>query len=123
MAYVLQKAAEEVTERALVPYVVQPVVESGFSTMLIKWLPWSGVAIHSAGIYKEVSYGRTYSGGITWLVKRIVYWCFPQSYGVLITARCLSFISGVIATAYSGGLTLPLVLSATLGSFRSLLRD
>ena len=39
MAYVVQKAAEEVTERALVPYVVQPIVESGFSTMLVKWLP------------------------------------------------------------------------------------
>ena len=33
MAYVLQKGAEEVTERALVPYVVQPIVESGFSTI------------------------------------------------------------------------------------------
>ena len=65
MAYVLQKGAEEVTERALVPYVVQPIVESGFSTMLVKWLPWSGVAIHSAGIYKEISYGLTYSGGVT----------------------------------------------------------
>ena len=52
MAYVLQKGAEEVTERALVPYVVQPIVESGFSTMLVKWLPWSGVAIHSAGSLK-----------------------------------------------------------------------
>jgi hypothetical protein len=30
MAYVLQKAAEEVTERALVPYVKEKIVESGF---------------------------------------------------------------------------------------------
>ena len=30
MAYILQKAAEEVTERALVPYVKEKIVESGF---------------------------------------------------------------------------------------------
>ena len=124
MAYVLQKAAEEVTERALVPYVTEKIVESGFSTMVVKWLPWTGVVMQSTGIYREVSYGLTYSGGVTWLVKRIMYWCFPQTQGVIITARCLSFISGIVASVYAGGtVTLPLLLTATLGSFRSLLRD
>ena len=124
MAYVLQKAAEEVTERALVPYVGEKIVESGFSTAVVKWLPWTGVVMQSAGICKEVSYGLTYSGGVTWLVKRIIYWCFPQIQGFIITARCLSFISGIVASSYAGGtVTLPLLLSATLGFFRSLLRD
>ena len=55
------------TERALVPYVKEKIVESGFSTIVVKWLPWGGVVMQSAGIYKEVSYGLTYSGGVTLL--------------------------------------------------------
>ena len=33
MAFVLRKAAEEVTERALVPYAKEKIVESGLSTI------------------------------------------------------------------------------------------
>ena len=124
MSFILSKAAEEVTGKALVPYVKEKIVESGFSTILIKWLPWSGFVIQSAGIYKEVSYGLTYSGGVTWLVKKVIFWCFPQTQGVIITGRCLSFISGLVASVYSVGTpTLPLLLTATLGSLRSLLHD
>ena len=80
--------------------------------------------MQSVGIYKEVSYDLTYSGGVTWLVKQIIYWCFPQTKGVIITGRCLSFISGVVASVYAAGTpTLPLVLTGTLGSLRSLLRN
>ena len=55
------------TERALVPYVKEKIVESGFSTIVVKWLTWGGVVMQSAGIYIEVSYGLTYSGGVTLL--------------------------------------------------------
>jgi hypothetical protein len=51
MAFILSKAAEEVTGKALVPYVKEKIVESGFSTILVKWLPWGGVIMQSAGIY------------------------------------------------------------------------
>jgi len=124
MAYVLQKAAEEVTERALVPYVKEKIVESGLSTIVVKWLPWSGVVMQSAGLYKEVSYGLTYSGGVSWLVKRIVYWCFPQTKAFIIMGRCLSFISGIVASVCASATpTFPLLLTSTLGALRSLLRD
>jgi hypothetical protein len=124
MAYVLQKAAEEVTQRALVPYVKEKIVESGFSTIVVNWLPWSGVVMQSVGIYKEVSYSLTYSAGVAWLVKRILYWCLPQSQGVIITARCLSFLAGITASIFaSETVTSPLLLTGTLGSLRSLLRD
>ena len=124
MAFILSKAAEEVTGKPLVPYVKEKIVESGFSIILVKWLPWGGVLMQSFGIYKEVWYGLTYSGGATWLVKKIIYWCFPQTQGVVITARCLSFISGLVASVYSTGTpTLPLLLAGTLASLRSLLRD
>lgn len=33
MAFILSKAAEEVTGKALVPYVKEKIVESGFSTI------------------------------------------------------------------------------------------
>ena len=124
MAYVLQKAAEEVTERALVPDVKEKIVESGLSTIVVKWLPWSGVVMQSAGLYKEVSYGLTYSGGVSWLVERIIYWCFPQTKAFIITGRCLSFISGIVASVCASGTpTFPLLLTSTLGALRSLLRD
>ena len=119
------------TGKALVPYVKEKIVESGFTTIIVKWLPWggkllpwSGVVLQSAGIYKEVSYGLTCSGGVAWLVKKVIYWCFPQTQGVIITGRCLSFISGLVASVYSAGTpTLPLLLTGTLGSLRSLFRD
>jgi len=124
MAYVLQKAAEEVTERALVPYVKEKIVESGLSTIVVKWLPWSGVVMQSAGLYKEVSYGLTYSGGVSWLVRQIVYCCFPQTKAFIIMGRCLSFISGIVASVCASGTpTFPLLLTSTLGALRSLLRD
>jgi|TARA_B110001469_G_scaffold126798_1_gene145459 hypothetical protein len=131
MAYILQKAAEEVTERALVPYVKEKIVESGLSTIgvrlstaVVKWLPWSGVVMQSAGIYQEVSHGLTYSGGASWLVKQFVYWCFPHTKGFIITGRCLSFISGIAASISAAGTpTFPLLLAGTLGALRSLLMD
>lgn len=124
MAFIVSKAADEVTGKALVPYVKEKIVESGFSTILVKYLPWGGVVMQSVGIYKEVSYGLTYSGGVTWLVKKVIYWCFPQTQGIIITGRCLSFISGLVASVYAAGTpTLPILVAATLGSLRSLLRD
>ena len=124
MAYVLQKAAEEVTERALVPYVKEKVVESGLSTIVVKWLPWSGVVVQSAGMFKEISYGLSYSGGVTWLVKQFAYWCFPQTKAFIITGRCLSFISGIVASIFASGTpTFPLLLTSTIGALRSILSD
>ena len=124
MAFIVSKAADEVTGKALVPYVKEKIVESGFSTILVKYLPWGGVVMQSVGIYKEVSYGLTYSGGVTWLVKKVIYWCFPQTQGIIITGRCLSFISGLVASVCAAGTpTLPILVAATLGSLRSLLRD
>jgi hypothetical protein len=73
MSFVVQEAAEEVTERALVPYVTEKIVESGITTTIVKWVPWTGVLMNSAGLYKDVSYGLTYSGGVSWLIKRLVY--------------------------------------------------
>lgn len=92
----------EVTERAFVPYVQEQVVQSvGLSTALVKWLPWGGVIMQSVGLYKEVSYSLTYSGGIAWLVKQFMYWCLPQTQGVIMTTRCLSFLSGVTASIFA----------------------
>jgi|TARA_B110000285_G_C14988277_1_gene544962 hypothetical protein len=120
MAYVLG----EVTERALVPYVKEKVVESGVSTIIVKWLPWSGVVVQSVGLSSEVYYGLTYSGGVSWLVRKIIYWCFPQTKAFIITGRCLSFISGLVASTYAAGtVTFPLLLTGTIGSLRTLLRD
>jgi hypothetical protein len=125
---VLLKTAEEVTERAIVPHIGEKVLETGLSTTLVKWLPWGGVVLQSGGLYKEVSRGLTYSGGISWLVKRIVYWCLLQSQGVIITARCLSFIAGVTSSIFAAGTpaaasALPLLLTGVVGSLRTLLRD
>ena len=41
MSFLRQKAAEEVTERALVPYVKEKIVESGITTAIVKWVPWT----------------------------------------------------------------------------------
>lgn len=123
MSFVLKKTAEEVTERAIVPYVKEKIIESGASTAIVKWMPWGGVIMQSIGLGKDIAKGISYSGGVSWLVKQIMFWCLPQTQGVLITARCLTFVSGVVATFYSSGtVTVPLLLAGTIGSLRSILQ-
>ena len=50
--------------------------------------------------------------------ETIVQWCFPQ---YMITARRISFLAVVTASFF--GIGTPLILAATLGNARALLRD
>jgi hypothetical protein len=89
MAFIILKTAEEVTEKATVPYVKEKIGESGITTTIVTWLPWTGVVLNSAGLYRDISRGLTYSGGVSWLVKRVMFWFLPNNYYPIISARCI----------------------------------
>jgi hypothetical protein len=46
MAFIILKTAEEVTEKATVPYVKEKIGESGITTTIVTWLPWTGVVFN-----------------------------------------------------------------------------
>ena len=64
---------EEVTEKAIAPYVQETIIKSGLTTAVVKYLPWTGVLVNSAGLYKDISYGLAYSEGVSWLARRIMH--------------------------------------------------
>ena len=99
-------------------------MESGITTVIAKYASWTGIVLNSAGLVKKVSYKLTYGAGISWLVKRLMYWCLPSGHYTTISARYLGFLVGLGAYIFEDRtLPLPILLTATLRNARALLSD
>jgi hypothetical protein len=68
MAFVLRKAAEEVTERALVPYAKEKIVESGLSTIAKCYLFCIFIIFYVVYLtkvnYQSVTYSAFWQGNL-----------------------------------------------------------
>lgn len=89
---------------------------------IIKRTPLLGPVISSASLaydVKEIVETATPVGAAKIIAGRLINECSPPE--LLIAGKCVMLVGGIVATVSTGGN--PIVLSATLSAFRSIIKE